>query len=123
MRPVNAAGHTVAFGNNATVAYVAVNPAAQYIQAGPGAFANAGRNTLRTRGFNRTDASIMKSFRFSEDGYNIQVGAEFFNLFNQRVRTIAGLGNQTGAAATAFVTAGSASFNDYSIGNYVGRMI
>jgi outer membrane receptor protein involved in Fe transport len=124
--PVNALGQVVPFNNNATVAYVAVNPNAQYIQAGQGARANAGRNTFRTNGFNRTDASLIKNFRFSQEKFNLQVGAEFFNLFNQRIRTIAGLAQQgvlNSTAATAFATAGNVSFNDYGTGSYQGRTI
>jgi outer membrane receptor protein involved in Fe transport len=123
VRPVNALGQVVPFGNNATVAYVAVNPDAQYIQAGQGARATAGRNSLRTRGFNRTDLTLLKNFRLTEDRFSLQFGAEVFNLLNQRIRTLAGLGEQTGAAATGFVTAGSPAFNDYGVGNYAGRSV
>ena len=122
VRPVNAAGQTVAFNNNATVAYVVVNPNAQYIQAGQGARADAGRNTLRTRGFNRTDATLIKNFRFGER-FNVQAGLETLNLFNSRIRTLAGLGTQSGVAASAFATAGNLNFNDYSTGNYEGRTV
>ncbi|HYJ45639.1 MAG TPA: TonB-dependent receptor [Pyrinomonadaceae bacterium] len=121
VRPINAAGQTVSFGNSATVAYVVKNPNAQYIQAGQGALANAGRNTLRTRGFNRTDASLLKSFRFSEDRFNLQVGVEALNLFNQRMRTLATLPDQNADFATLFATAGSSNFNDYGLGNATGR--
>ena len=63
-------------------AYIPVNLGAQYIQAGPGALTTAGRNTLRSNGYNRTDVTLIKNFRFGEERYNVQVGAEFFNLFN-----------------------------------------
>ncbi|MFN7949560.1 MAG: TonB-dependent receptor [Blastocatellia bacterium] len=116
---INAAGQTVSLGNAATVAYVAVNPNAQYIVAGPGARATAGRNTLRTNGFNRTDANILKTFRFGERGQQFQFGAEFQDLFNQQPRTLAGVG----ALTAAFATAGNQFFNNYSIGNYPGRTI
>jgi hypothetical protein len=119
VRAVNAAGQTVAMGNNATVAYVAVNPNAEYIQAGVGARAPAGRNTLRTRGFNRTDANFVKGFSFGERGYGLQFGAEISNLFNQRNPTVAGVGPLT----AAFATTGNRAFNDYGIGNYPGRLI
>ncbi len=123
VRAINAAGQFVPMRSSSTVAYVALDPNAQYIQAGPGTLADAGRNTLRTHGFNRTDASLIKNFRFADDRFNVQLGAEAYNLFNQRIRTITGLGSQTGVAATAFATAGNPSFNDYSLGNYGGREI
>jgi hypothetical protein len=119
VRAINAAGQTVPLGNAATAAYVAINPNAQYIQTGPGARATAGRNTLRTNGFNRTDANLIKTFRFGERGQQFQFGAELFDLFNQQPRTLAGVGAQT----AAFATAGNQFFNDYSIGNYPGRTI
>jgi Carboxypeptidase regulatory-like domain/TonB dependent receptor len=118
---INAAGQPVASGSASTVAYVANNPNAQYIQAGLGAIANAGRNTLRTPGFNRTDMTILKNFRFGER-YNLQVGAEVFDLFNQKPVSIftdvSGL-----VTSTSFATAGNAKFNDYSTGEFPGRTI
>jgi hypothetical protein len=116
---INAAGQTVAMGNNATVAYIANNPNAQYIVAGIGARPTAGRNTLRTFGFNRTDLNLTKAFVFGEKGQNFRVGAEFFDIFNQQPRTVAGVG----ALTAAFATAGNTFFNNYNIGNYAGRMI
>jgi outer membrane receptor protein involved in Fe transport len=134
VRAVNAAGATVPIGDRSTVAYVALNPNAQYILAGPGARANAGRNTLRSNGFNRTDAVLLKNFPFGENRYNVQVGAEFINLLNQRIRTIGnfatipGTNNVTtapGLSATdfAFANVGSPFFNNYSLGNFPGRTV
>ena len=122
VRPVNALGQTVAFGNAATVAYLVLNPNAQYVLAGPGAHANGGRNTLRTRGFNQTNASLLKSFHLA-DRYTFELGAEASNLFNQRIRNLGSLGDQTAASAVLFSTAGSPNFNDYSLGNATGRII
>src|SRR3712207_6882540 len=34
--------------------------------------------------------TVLKNFRFGEERYNLQIGAEVFNLFNQRIRTIGG---------------------------------
>jgi len=122
VRPINALGQTVAFGANSTVAYVVLNPNAQYVVAGPGALANAGRNTLRTRGFNQTNASLLKSFLVA-DKYTFQLGAEASNLLNQRIRNLGSLGDQTAPSAVLFSTAGSPNFNDYSLGNASGRTI
>jgi hypothetical protein len=135
---VDATGAEVGVGDPATVAYVAINPNAQYIQAGYGARANAGRNTLRTNDWNRTDMVFLKNLRFGEEKYSLQLGAEVGNLFNQRIRTIGDYGspffanqadpngtNQFGIGATsfAFPIVDSGNFNDYSIGNFSGRTI
>ncbi|HLM55321.1 MAG TPA: TonB-dependent receptor [Pyrinomonadaceae bacterium] len=119
-------------GSGNAVAYFAINPNAQYVQAGLGAFANAGRNTLRSNRISRTDAAVMKRFPFGESGeYNLEIGAEINNLFNQRIFAIGNFGNALGTATapglsptdTAFPTVSSALFNQYSIGNFPGRSI
>lgn len=119
IRAINAAGETVALGSADTVAYVALNANAQNIRTGPGARSTAGRNTLRTNGFNRTDITILKNLKFGEDRYNIQFGTEIFNLWNQRIRTVGGLN----ATSNSFANTGSSLFNDYSVGNFGGRTI
>ena len=108
-------------GSTAAVAYLVVNPNAQYIQAGPGARATAGRNTLRSRGFNEMDLAVLKNFSFGDDDnqYNLQFGAEIDNLFNQRNRTVA----TVGPTNTAFVNVFSTRFNDYSLGIVPGRTV
>lgn len=63
------------------VAYLADNPNAQYIRAGSGAIATAGRNTLQMPGINNLDFSIFKNFRTGETS-RIQLRADFFNAFN-----------------------------------------
>jgi hypothetical protein len=120
VRAINAAGQFVALGSAATVAYVAINPNAQYIQAGPGAIATAGRNTLRSRGFNRTDMVLLKNISFFER-YSLQFGAEVFDLFNQRPTTI-GTGSLVQNQTFAVVANGN-SFNNYDLGDYAGRVV
>jgi hypothetical protein len=127
VRAVNALGNEVDLGDPTTVAYIALDPTAQFIQAGPGAIANAGRNTLRTKGFARTDASLLKNFRFGEE-MNLQFGAEIFDLFNQKPRTVgvfSPVGVSIGAAGlqtnTSFANVGSPNFNNYSLGDFFGR--
>lgn len=129
VQALNATGQVVAFGSASTVAYVALNGNAQYVQAGLGAIANAGRNTLRSNGFNRTDVSLLKNFRFNER-FNLQLGAEFFDFFNQRPQTI-GTFNPTAVALnigglqtnTSFANVNSPNFNDYEIGDHFGRSV
>jgi len=64
-----------------TVGYLATDPNAQYIQAGNGAFANAGRNTLQLPGINNLDISLFKNIPFGETR-KVQLRADFFNVFN-----------------------------------------
>jgi hypothetical protein len=108
-------------------AYVATNPNAGYISTGYFAreLANQGagtaaRNSFRTRGYNQTDLVILKNTRFGNEGrFNFQIGAEIFDLFNQREKTIYGFDPLTGA----FATAGNANFLNYEIGSYAGRSV
>jgi hypothetical protein len=104
-----------------TVGYVALNPNAGFISTGFLARATAGRNSFRTRGFNNTDVVVLKNTRFGRDGrFNFQIGAEIFDLFNQRQKTISGVG----AFTSAFGTAGNANFNNYdALGTFGGRSV
>jgi hypothetical protein len=79
----NTASTVTALRNSAgsIVAYLANNPNAQYIRAGLGALANAGRNTLQLPGINNVDFSVFKNFSLGETR-RIQLRADFFNLFN-----------------------------------------
>ncbi|MBC8031725.1 MAG: TonB-dependent receptor [Pyrinomonadaceae bacterium] len=137
LRIVDGSGADV-LGDPSTVGYVAINGAAQYIQAGPGARANAGRNTLRTNSWNRTDLTLVKNFRLGPERFNFQIAAEVGNLFNQRIRTIGDFGspffaNQNdfngtnqfgiGAVSFAFPDVTSPLFNNYSAGNFSGRTV
>ncbi len=113
-----------------TVAYVAINGDAGFISTGFFAQEFVGdsisglqvaeRNSFRTNGSSNTDLVVLKNTRFGNDGrFNFQIGAEIFDLFNQRQRTIAGVG----AFTSAFAIPGNPFFNDYSIGNFAGRNV
>jgi hypothetical protein len=71
----------------ATVAYLAANPSAQYIQAGVGALEPnnglllAGRNTLASSPINNVDVNIAKKFKLSER-VGLQFQCQAYNLFN-----------------------------------------
>jgi hypothetical protein len=70
--------------SNATpyvVAYVAKNPTAQYIQAGVGALATAGRNTLQLNAINDVDLTALKRITITER-FRIEFQAQAFNIFN-----------------------------------------
>jgi len=64
-----------------TVAYLATNPSARYIQAGSGVYPNAGRNTIFAPGINNFDISLAKRFNFTETkAFEIRLDAS--NAFN-----------------------------------------
>ncbi len=65
------------------VGYLATNSGARWVQAGPGAFGNVGRNTVNTPGLNIWNMSILKSTRFTER-YSVEFRAETYNTFNHR---------------------------------------
>jgi hypothetical protein len=100
--------------SGATVGYVAKNPNAQYIQAGSGALATVGRNTLATPRTNNWDMTVVKRFNVTERT-NVEFAANAFNIFNHSqflpgsVNTVNSIG-YTGI--TAFVRVNNAAFND-----------
>jgi hypothetical protein len=64
------------------LAYLADKRNAQYIQAGRGALATAGRNTLQLPGIRNLDFSLFKNFGIGEGQKKIQLRADFYNAFN-----------------------------------------
>ena len=78
---LSSTGAALPNGNPNIVAYLAQNPNARYIQAGLGAFANAGRNTEPSRPIDNIDFSLIKHFAVRER-FKIDLAAHAFNLFN-----------------------------------------
>jgi len=74
-------GNRLATGASGIVAYLALNPNAQYIVAGAGAYANGGRQTMATRPINNWDTQLKKVFGFGEQR-RLELAGQFFNLFN-----------------------------------------
>jgi hypothetical protein len=64
-----------------TVGYLATNPTAQYIVAGPGALATGGRNTLATEPTNDFSLATYKDISITER-FKFRFGAQFANLLN-----------------------------------------
>ena len=64
-----------------TVGYVAQNPNAYYIQAGPGTLPNAPRNSLATNPIDNLDFAAYKRLTFF-DHYSFEFGAQAFNVLN-----------------------------------------
>jgi hypothetical protein len=63
------------------VGYLATNPNAQYIQAGYGARADVGRNTLQLKPINDVDVSAIKRFAITER-FKIEFRASATNVLN-----------------------------------------
>ena len=63
------------------VGYLSLNPTAQYVQAGYGAIANVGRNTLQLAPINDVDLTALKRFNITER-FRIEFQAQAFNVFN-----------------------------------------
>jgi hypothetical protein len=63
------------------VAYAAINPNAQYIQAQVGALANSGRNTLQLPPIDDIDLSALKRITITER-FKIEFGVQAFNVLN-----------------------------------------
>jgi hypothetical protein len=101
------------------VAWVAKNPSARYIEAGPGAYANGGRNTQATRPIDNIDVSLFKHFNITER-MRIDFGGQFLNIFNHP-QFIPGSVNNTAAVSTfsspvlAYASANNANFNNPSL--------
>jgi hypothetical protein len=78
---VSATGATLPSGSAGIVAYVANNSNARYVQAGQGAFPNAGRDTLRMNPIDNIDFQILKRFQLKEH-MRLEIGGQFSNLLN-----------------------------------------
>jgi hypothetical protein len=77
---VSAANASTA-SSTGVVGYLATTPNAQYVQAGFGALANVGRNTLQLAPINDVDITALKRFSITER-FRIEFQAQAFNLFN-----------------------------------------
>jgi hypothetical protein len=73
--------------SNQTVAYLAQNPKAQFILAQIGAYANSGRNIIRTPGINNFDVTLAKNIAIGER-YSLQLRADMFNAANHPQYTL-----------------------------------
>jgi hypothetical protein len=105
---------------NSVVAYVAVNPNARYIQAGPGAFATAGRNTQATRPIDNFDFSLIKRFAVpGRDHMRFDVAMQAFNFFNHAQFVPGSVDNaqltpQANGRVLSYINASSPLFNNPS---------
>ena len=72
------------------VGYLAADASARFVQAQTGSFPTAPRNSLRAPGISNIDFMVAKNIPFGEQR-NVQVAAQFFNLFNHPQFTAANL--------------------------------
>jgi len=79
----NAGGDPTPGSDAAVVGYLADNSSARFIQAGPGAKATAGRNTVYSPGLNIWNMSVFKTTKINER-FSAQFRAETYNTFNHR---------------------------------------
>jgi hypothetical protein len=109
-------------------AYLAVNPNAFWVQTGyfakelaNGGAGTAPRNAYRTNSWNSTDMVFLKNTRFGSEGrFNFQIGAEVHDVFNQRPRTVAGVGSGARSFVEPFA---NPFFLNYDFGVYTGRTV
>jgi hypothetical protein len=98
------------------VGYVANNGNAQYIAAGLGAFATAGRNTLQMDPINNIDLSIFKRVNFTER-MAFEFGAQAFNVLNHSqfvagsINTVNGNVGFAPSAHSNYLNPSAAEFN------------
>jgi hypothetical protein len=98
-----------------TVAYLAANPNAQYIEAGLGALSTTRRNTVPAARINNWDITAIKRVNITER-FKVEFRAEAFNLFNHsqyvpgRLNDVRPLAF-TSTASTAYVQVLNPSFN------------
>lgn len=103
---------------NNVVAWVATNPNAQYVEAGYGAWANAGRNTATTEPIDDVDLTLLKRFSLTER-WHLELMGEARNVFNHpqyipgSIDDVASL-NTTGANVLAYVNVASPVFGNAS---------
>jgi len=115
---IDRSGNRVATGSASTVAYVALNPNARYIQAQLGALTNAGRNTLASRRINNFDISFTKKFNVTESK-RFEFAGQFFNILNHPQATPGSLNDVTPAltsvttASRNFLQPSNAAFNNF----------
>jgi hypothetical protein len=96
----------------ATMGYLAADPGARYVLAGPDVKATIGRNSFRSPGFGVMNLSVGKKVRLTESAY-FQFKAEFANVLNHKNFTI----SNANVFSTAGVTAATSNPGYVSIVN------
>lgn len=103
----SAAASTLTNGGScpaSTIGYLAVDPSAKYVIAGPDVRTTLGRNSFRSPGFGVMNLSLGKKVKMTESAY-LQLKADFYNVLNHQNFTISN-GN---VFSTAGVTAATSN--------------
>jgi len=74
---------SLACASSHVVGHVAVSPTARFVQAGLGALANAGRDTVNSPGLNIWNMSLFKTMKFTERA-SVQFRFQTFDTFNHQ---------------------------------------
>jgi len=104
--------------NGATVAYLANNPTAQYIQAGAGAYATAERNSMYSNVINNWDFSLLKRVNITER-QSIEFNFNALNIFNHAqyvpgyISDVAPIGYTSGVVRGSLLT-GNTTFAQWN---------
>ena len=86
-----------------TIGYLAVDPTARYVIAGPDVKATIGRNSFRSPGFGVMNLSVGKKVKISESAY-FQIKADFYNVLNHQNFTISNSNIFSTSGVTAATT-------------------
>ena len=97
------------------VGYIATNPNARYIQAGPGVYPNGGRNSVRLPSINNFDLALGKRIRLTER-MAFEFRAEAYNALNNSqfvsgYPSVANLRSRTTGSVNALGLVNNAVFN------------
>ena len=103
-----------------TVGYVAANPNAKYIQAGPSAIANLGRNTFDSPAFNIWNLALLKEDAVTER-VHLRLRLEAYNVFNHPNFTIGNL--SVFPSTNNATTQGYASLTGVPLGTFLNSNI
>jgi hypothetical protein len=106
--PADLTGNTIL----PAIGYLAVDPTAKYIIAGPDVKATIGRNSFRSPGFGVMNLSVGKKVKLTESTY-FQLKADFSNVLNHKNFTI----SNTNIFSTAGVTAATSNPGYVQIGD------
>ena len=93
------------------VGYLAVDSAARFVRAQAGSFPTAPRNSLRAPGISNADFTVAKNIPLGEQR-NVQLAAQFFNLFNHPQFTAANLLAVDQGLGLNYALVVSPTFND-----------
>jgi hypothetical protein len=86
-----------------TVGYLAADPTAKFVIAGPDVRANIGRNSFRSPGFGVMNLSVGKKVKLTESAY-FQLKADFYNVLNHQNFTISNANVFSTSGVTAATT-------------------